>query len=346
VSVSIIIVNYNSSSLLGKCWDHLAAQTILPNQIFVVDNASTDGFEDITKFLSTATVIRLEKNIGFATANNLAVAQCSTDWVVLLNPDAFPDPEWLERLLAAASKYPACAMFGSRLVSWGNSHLLDGDGDQYHVTGLVWREGHGFEFTPEKEPWEIFSPCAAAAMYRTAALRQAGGFDDDFFCYLEDVDLGFRLRLLGHHCLQVPDAIVYHMGSATTGGQHSDFAVYHGHRNLVWTFFKNMPSFFLWLFLPLHMAGNLASVIWYSLKGQAGVILKAKKDALSGLMHMWRKRRRIQEKRVVSARKIFKVMDWSGNPRPKCRGSEKRKAVTNMVFPKTDFFKHGNIKGK
>jgi GT2 family glycosyltransferase len=89
---------------------------------------------------------------------------------------------------------------------------------------------------------EIFSPCAAAALYRRSALLEVGGFDEDFFCYVEDVDLGFRLRLAGYRCLYVPLSVAHHIGSGTTGGKNSDFSVYHGHRNLVWAFVKNMPG--------------------------------------------------------------------------------------------------------
>jgi GT2 family glycosyltransferase len=86
-------------------------------------------------------------------------------------------------------------------------------------------------------------------LYRRSALIELGGFDEDYFCYVEDVDLGFRLRLAGHQCLYIPSSIVHHVGSGSTGGKNSDFAVYHGHRNLVWTYVKDMPGFLFWLFL-------------------------------------------------------------------------------------------------
>lgn len=99
------------------------------------------------------------------------------------------------------------------------------------------------------------------------------------------------------------------MGSVTTGGKHSDFSVYHGHRNLVWTFVKDMPGILFWLLLPLHVAMNLASILWFALKGRGGVILRAKRDALLGLPKMWRKRRAIQSTRIAKAREIWRVMD-------------------------------------
>jgi GT2 family glycosyltransferase len=156
---------------------------------------------------------------------------------------------------------------------------------------------------------EIFSPCAAAALYRRQALVDAGGFDEDYFCYVEDVDLGFRLRLAGHKAMYVPDAVVHHVGSATTGGKHSDFSVYHGHRNLVWTFVKDMPGILFWLLLPLHVLMNLTSILWFALQGRGGVIMRAKRDALLGLPKMWRKRQTIQSTRIATVREIWQYLD-------------------------------------
>jgi GT2 family glycosyltransferase len=161
---------------------------------------------------------------------------------------------------------------------------------------------------PENE-CEVFSPCAAAALYRRSALHEAGGFDEDYFCYAEDVDLGFRLRLAGHRCLYVPRSVARHVGCGTTGGHHSDFALYHGHRNLVWTFVKDMPGVLFWIFLPLHALLNIMSVLWFAFQGRWGVILRAKLDALKGLPKMWLKRRSIQRARVASVGEIWQQLD-------------------------------------
>jgi GT2 family glycosyltransferase len=145
-------------------------------------------------------------------------------------------------------------------------------------------------------------------LYRRQALVGVGRFDEDYFCYVEDVDLGFRLRLAGHKALYVPDAVVHHIGSATTGGQQSDFVVYHGHRNVVWTFVKDMPGLLFWLLLPLHVLMNLASILWFALRGRGGVILRAKRDALLGLPKMWRKRQAIQAARTATMREMWRMM--------------------------------------
>ena len=310
MSVTVLIVNWNSGELLAECLLHLERQTVRPARVFVIDNASSDNSGTRAETFENVVVRRMKANLGFAGGNNATLAECTTEFVALLNPDAFPEPDWLERLLAAAGAHPDVAAFGSRQLCQGNPKVLDGIGDSYHMSGLAWRERHGArQQTSDLIPQEIFSPCAAAALYRRQALVDVGGFDDDYFCYIEDVDLGFRLRLAGHKAMYVPDAVVHHVGSATTGGQRSDFSVYHGHRNLVWTFVKNMPGALFWLLLPLHLLMNLAMVGVFVIRGQGGVILRAKRDAVKGLPQVWVKRQQIQARRVATVQEIWRVLD-------------------------------------
>lgn len=319
-SVTVIIVNWNSGLCLERCLIQLLVQTYAPEVIQVIDNASSDCSNTIANRFEGVRLRDAGANLGFAVANNLALSECSTEFVVLLNPDAFPSIDWLEHLVAAAKANPDIAAFGSRQLCQGSSEVLDGIGDSYHMSGLVWRERHGAQQQAgDLVSQEIFSPCAAAALYRRQALVDVGGFDDDYFCYIEDVDLGFRLRLAGHKAMYVPDAVVHHVGSATTGGQRSDFSVYHGHRNLVWTFVKNMPGALFWLLLPLHLLMNLATVGVFIARGQGGVILRAKRDAIKGLPQMWAKRQQIQARRVVTVREIWRVLDKRLIPRKQGR---------------------------
>lgn len=308
--IAVIIVNFNSGTLLGECLRHVRAQTRRPERIIVVDNASSDGSADrLESDYPEVELIRSDRNLGFAAANNLGVHRAiGTKWLALLNPDAFPKPDWLERLLAAADRHPECASFGSRLLDAHDPGRLDGTGDVYHVSGLAWRRDHGRPVeTGTNEAGEIFAPCAAAALYRRDAFLEAGGFDEEYFCYFEDVDLGFRLRLLGHGCRYVPDAEVRHVGSAVTG-RRSPFSLYHGHRNLVWTWCKNMPGPLLWWYLPQHLLLNLGSLLWYAPRGQGSTLLRAKWDALRGLPRCWRQRRAIQAHCKVTPRRLRQAM--------------------------------------
>jgi GT2 family glycosyltransferase len=230
-------------------------------------------------------------------------------WVALLNPDAFPEPDWLAQLLDAAKRHPQGVAFGSQLVSAQDPKVMDGTGDGYHLSGRAFARDHGQWRRPQPRPEaEIFSPCAAAALYLRSAWLAAGGMDDDYFCYQEDVDLGFRLRLQGHACWHVPEAICLHMGSALTG-RRSDFTTYHGQRNLVWTFVKNMPGLLFWLCLPLHLLLNGVALLYFMRHGQTRVIWRAKRDALRGLPQAWRKRQAVQNRRTASLRTIWARLD-------------------------------------
>jgi GT2 family glycosyltransferase len=310
VSVTVLIVNWNSGKLLKECLQCLMQQTFKPVRVLVLDNASSDYSADAVKSFDNVRLITSDANLGFAAGNNRILAECDSEFIALLNPDAFPEPDWLENLLVAASADPEVAAFGSRQLDQSNPEYLDGIGDNYHVSGLVWRERHGAQQQPaDLVRREIFSPCAAAALYRRQDVVDVGGFDEDFFCYVEDVDLGFRLRLAGHKAMYVPEAIVHHVGSATTGGQHSDFAVYHGHRNLVWAYIKNMPGILFWALLPLHLLINLSAIVVFTIRGQGRVILKAKWDAIKGIPRAWRKRQKIQTSRVATVGNIWHVLE-------------------------------------
>jgi GT2 family glycosyltransferase len=300
--VAVVIVNWNSGELLRRCLETLDRQTRRPDRVVVVDNASSDESLNrarqalqTLRTLEGTELIRLDENAGFAKANNIAArAAREFDAIALLNPDAFPEPAWLEALVAAAERNPGVAAFASQMRLDSSPDRLDGAGDSYHVSGRAWRNGHRM---PSAE-WpaddaEIFAPCAAAALYRRDAFDQVGGFDEQFFCYFEDVDLGFRLRLRGYRCLYVHSAVVRHVSSASSG-YRSDFAVYHGERNAVWTFVKNMPAPLFWLYLPQHLVLNLASLLFYPMRTQGKAVLRAKIDALRGLPAILERRRRVQ----------------------------------------------------
>lgn len=310
--VAVIIVNWNGEKFLDHCLSALSQQTVAPHEVILVDNASSDTSLAIASHFPFVKLLPQTENLGFARGNNLAIKHVSneSEWIALLNPDAFADRCWLESLLDAAIKYKDFDVFGSKLTSATNPNVLDGVGDAYHFSGLHWRKGHGvLDARVIENPSEIFCPCAAAAIYRLSSVIDVGGFDDDYFCYVEDVDLGFRLRLAGYRCLYVPTSIVQHVGSGTTGGKHSNFSVYHGHRNLVWTYIKDMPGILFWFFLPVHLFLNLVTVIYFVISGHGNVVLRSKWDAIKGIPSAWQKRRVIQSRRKSSVRDIWRLLD-------------------------------------
>ena len=315
-TVAVIVVNWNAGHVLIDCLAALELQTLQASRIVVVDNGSSDGSAAAAQLrFPHLEWITLGRNTGFAHANNVALARADgVRWIALLNPDARPEPQWLEELLRTAASRDEFTCFASRLVSATDPTRLDGAGDSYHVTGLPGRVGHGLaasgQFTTARE---VFSACAAAALYRRDVLLETGGFEDKFFCYVEDVDLGFRLRLRGQRCLYVPTAVVHHLGSQSAG-RGSDFYVYHGQRNIVWTFIRNMPGIWLWLFLLPHLALNLVALCHFAWRGQGKVAWHAKRDALYSLPSLLRDRRHIQSTRNTSAWEVVRCMSfgWPG----------------------------------
>lgn len=308
-TVAVVIVNYNGGEMLNRCLSSLVKQTRQPDRVILVDNHSANFSADRASTLYPGIeVLALTDNTGFAAANNLAVSSLEgIEWVALLNPDAYPESDWLEKLLNAAADNPGYSLFGSHMFSADNS-TMDGTGDVYHVSGAVWRRDYGKPLEEScQQDDEIFAPSAAAALVRRDAFLEANGFEEDFFCYMEDIDLGFRLRLMGHHSLHVFNARVVHEGSGVVG-EYSDFHVYHGHRNLVWVYVRNMPGALLWLYLPQHLMYNLASIVIFILRGKAGSILRAKRDAIKGIARAWRQRKQIQAKNVIASGELRQAM--------------------------------------
>ena len=291
--------------MLPRCLDALAAQTRAPCEVIVVDNASTDGSAGVARARGAA-VVEAGANLGFAAANNLAAAQAKGEWLVLLNPDAYPEPDWLERLLAAADRHPGCDAFGSAQVDAAAPSLWDGLGDGYFFAGIPYRAGFGRPRGAPPPEGEVFGPCAAASMWRRSRFSALGGFEERFFCYGEDVDLAFRHRLAGGVCVQVPDAVVHHEGSGISG-RRSDFTTYHGHRNRLWTWARDMPLPLLLLGAPVNLALSLYLCVRLGVAGQLRPYLRALRDGAAGAPAFWRERRALH----WNAAPVGHALTWS-----------------------------------
>ncbi|MBK8545653.1 MAG: glycosyltransferase family 2 protein, partial [Caulobacteraceae bacterium] len=150
-----------------------------------------------------------------AAANNQAARGASTPYLVFLNPDAFPEPGWLAALIATAERYPEAAAIGSTQVRPDAPGVFDGVGDVLHASGLAYRAWYGKHRAAAPPPGEPFAACGAAMLVRREAFEVVGGFDARYFCYFEDVDLCFRLRLAGWRVLHTPDAVVAHVGGGS-----------------------------------------------------------------------------------------------------------------------------------
>lgn len=275
---SIIIVNYNAGEWLARSVASVAAQTLTDFECFIVDNGSTDdSFTSLPELDERFVLLPQEENTGFAKGNNIAARQAKGEWLALLNPDAFARPDWLEKLDKVSEDYPNATMIGSTQYMALEPDIYDGFGDEYHAFGLAWRAGFGHRVHPDITR-EAFGPCGAGAVYHRETFLRLGGFDETFFCYHEDVDIAFRMRLDGGICVQSAEAKIDHVSSGISG-RASDFAVYYGTRNRIWTFVKNMPLPLLIFLGPAHLATNLFVLTWSAFRpGRFGPTSRGMRD--------------------------------------------------------------------
>jgi GT2 family glycosyltransferase len=313
-AITVAVITYNSGPTLAGCLESLAAQTFTDFETLVIDNASPDP-EDaaIARRFPFVQLVENEENLGFAGAGNQAARLGRGRWLVLLNPDAYADPDWLAQLIGAAARHPEVRSFTSRQLMADDPTVLDGLGDVMSGYGIPYRGGYLRPDPGDTIEGEVFSPCGASMMVDRALFLALGGFDEQFFCYSEDVDFGYRLQMAGEPTLLVPAAVIRHVGSASSGGRKSEFAVFHGTRNRFWVVYKDTPGPLLPLVLPLHLAG----VIYISARRpnwpHVPIVWRAFVASLAGLPQVLRSRRLTQKARKVPALAIARAMTW--NPR-------------------------------
>ncbi len=290
--VTVAVVAYAAGGFLQPCVDSLAGQSFADFEAVIVDNGGGDG--SVASLRLPDGRFRVEgsgENLGFAVANNRVARESGAEFLALLNPDAVADADWLAVLVAAAGARPGSASFGALQVRLSDAGVLDGVGDVWHAAGLAWRAGEGWPASRTPNDGPILGPCGAAALYRRDVFLEAGGFAESFFCYMEDVDLALRLRMAGWTSWRASAAVVRHAGSGIAG-RASDFTLFHGHRNRVWTFVRNTPGPWFWALLPFHIAFNVLYLGLALRRGFHRPVWRAYKAALAGLGPAWRERRR------------------------------------------------------
>ncbi|MFN3583719.1 glycosyltransferase family 2 protein [Phenylobacterium sp.] len=313
-AVTVAVVAYNSGETLARCLEKLAAQTYRDFELVLVDNASPQGEAQAAAQIVPGTrLIENAENRGFAGACNQAAEAGRGQWLALLNPDAYPEADWLEQLVAATARHPDVRSFTSRQVMDEDPGVLDGLGDVMSLPCIPYRGGYLQPDPGDTPEGEVFSPCGAAMLIDRALFLELGGFDEGFFCYCEDVDLGYRLQLAGEPTVLVPSAVVRHVGSASSGGAKSEFALFHGYRNRFWVLAKDTPALLLPLVLPTHLLAAAYVAMRPQNRPYLGVTLKAYRAAIAGLGPVLKRRRAVQATRRRSALGIARAMTW--NPR-------------------------------
>ncbi|MCL4458360.1 MAG: glycosyltransferase family 2 protein [Chloroflexi bacterium] len=307
--VTVIVVNWNGRDYLETCLSSVLRQSYPNFEILLIDNASTDGSLDlIEERFPQVGVIRNRVNLGFAAANNIGIQQSSSDYIATLNNDTKAEETWLAELVKAARTGPDIGMCASKMLFMHQPAIINSAGIALDRAGIAWDNRGGEEDTPDdSKPYEVFGPCAGAALYRREMLMGIGLFDEDFFAYLEDVDLAWRARLAGWRCLYVPTAKVYHIHSATAR-EGSSLKTYLLGRNKIWTIIKNYPSPHFWLFWPIIVGYDFGSVLFALFSRRDIRPLQGRLSALTRFAPMWRKRRVVQRNRKISPTAMWHLM--------------------------------------
>ncbi len=241
--VSIIIVNWNGKQLLPECLDSLRAQAASDKEVILVDNGSQDGSADyVQDRYPEVTVVRLPQNRGFAGGNNAGMVHASGKYIAFLNNDTRTDPAWLANLLSTAEACPpSVGMWACKILSYDQPDVIDNVGLLMYPDGLARGKGRLERDNGQYDaPAEAFFPSGCAGLYRRSMLEEIGLFDEDFFAYADDVDLGLRGRLAGWGCRYVPSARVYHKYSSSSSA-YSPLKAFLVERNRIWVLLKYFP---------------------------------------------------------------------------------------------------------
>ncbi len=238
--ITIIIPNYNGVHFMEPCLAALSRQTCQDFRLLVVDNGSGDGS---VKWLKQHQIpaIFLPENRGFSGAVNAGIRMADTPYVILLNNDTEPEPDYVKELLRAIEASPRIFSVSPKMIQLYHKELMDDAGDMYSIMGWAYQRGVGQEETRYNRPCHIFSACAGAAIYRRAVFDEIGLFDEMHFAYLEDIDVGYRAKIAGYYSLYCPRSVVYHVGSGTSGSRYNSFKVRLAARNSIYLNYKNMP---------------------------------------------------------------------------------------------------------
>jgi GT2 family glycosyltransferase len=308
--VTVVIPNWNGERFLDFCLSSLLDQSFRDFEAILVDNGSKDGsLALVVENFPEVKTIALGENRGFAAAANAGIEASETEYVVLLNNDTEQDRGWLEALVRAANDHPESGLFASKLLDFDDRGMLDGVGDAMRLSGLPYRLGHGERDTGRFDaPGYVFGACAAAALYRKSLFDEVGLFDEDFVSYCEDGDLSFRAQLAGHRCFYVPDAVVYHMGSASTGGKRSPTATQLGTRNSLSLLVKDLPLSAVPHLLPFFALGQLARLVTAAATGTLPEHLEGLAGAWRHLPVMLQKRAAIQKRRRISDAEVRRLL--------------------------------------
>ena len=268
MEVSVVIPNFNGIAFLDSVLASLEGQTLSNFEVILVDNGSTDGScSFVTANYPWVHLIELSENFGFCGAVNAGIRAAKAPYVLLLNNDTEVKEDFVEEMLAAIRRHKNAFSCGARMVQYHDRDRLDDVGNYYCALGWSFARGRGKDIHAYETEDKIFSACAGAAIYRKKIIEKIGYFDEEHFAYLEDTDIGYRARIYGYENWYAPKAIVYHVGSGTSGSRYNQFKTRYSSRNNIYLIYKNMPLLQIILNLPFLSVGFLIKFLFFAVMG-------------------------------------------------------------------------------
>ncbi len=280
---AVVIPNLNGEKWLGDSIRSVLEGSCKDIEIVVVDNGSIDKSREIIESFADEGVrgIYLDKNTGFSRAVNLGIMQTKGEYVALFNNDAFAKEHWLSELIKTMDTSEDIFSVSSFMLQHKDNNLCDDAGDYVNLFGWACKRGDGLLASRYTKECDVFTACGGAALYRRSILEEIGLFDETFFAYLEDVDIGWRARCAGYRNVFCPTAICSHICSATTGSKYNDFKSVQSGRNNVLLPYKNLPLFFLLINLPYLILGYLIKVVFFHIRGYGRPFVQGMNEGLS-----------------------------------------------------------------
>lgn len=284
MNISVIIPNYNGKHFLEKCFESLERQENCSFEVIIIDNASKDGSAEYIKtHYPEFTLIQNRENLGFAAAVNKGINVSNAEYLFLLNNDIELEPDCIFNLLKCIEKDGNIFAVSSKMIQYSQRNKMDDAGDEYTILG--WTKKVGYDKSPDlyTRERETFSACAGAALYRKSIFDEIGYFDENFFAYMEDVDISYRARIWGYSCVYCPKAVVYHWGSGTSGSKYNEFKIRLAARNNVYVPYKNMPWPQLALNFIFLLSGFFMKYLFFQRQGHGSIYLDGLKEGFNSL---------------------------------------------------------------
>lgn len=266
MKISIVIPNFNGAHYLEPCLESIRSTTLQSRyfETIVVDNGSQDNScEVVNHFTPWVKLIAMDYNTGFSGAANIGIKASQGEFVVLLNNDTVIADGFLEELIHCIEQDEKLFSVSSSMLRFNERNIIDDAGDQYTLMGWSYQRGNGYNKKKFNKNSDCFSSCAGAAIYCKEIFEKIGYFDENFFAYMEDVDIGYRARLYGYRNMYCSQAIVFHVGSGTSGSKYNSFKVKLAARNNVYVIVKNMPPAQIVVNLPFLALGFLIKLLFF-----------------------------------------------------------------------------------